>query len=259
VFVLSLRVQGEQREARLDFCDTLGVIMRVTMRLAIPIELVALLLPAALAQTQPDVAEILKKVAEIYKDASEYELVADATDAKSGTAEVYHMLFAFKAPNKYRMQGVGFIDADIGDEVVMVHDGSAVWFYSPKSNQYDSVPATALIDAPGDLGDASPEVMDGFMMGRYRGAADHTDAAKFLREETIEAAGAKLACYVVTVFSSGSRSAYTWWVDKARYRIVREDHDGTSAVYTTLKLNEPLPDELFTFKPPPGARKIPQQ
>jgi outer membrane lipoprotein-sorting protein len=26
-------------------------------------------------------------------------------------------------------------------------------------------------------------------------------------------------------------------------------------VFTTIKLHEPLPDDLFKFEPPPGARK----
>ena len=37
------------------------------------------------------------------------------------------------------------------------------------------------------------------MMWRYRGATDFVEGAKFLREETIEIAGFKLDCYVVTV------------------------------------------------------------
>ena len=54
-----------------------------------------LLLRAALAQTQPDVAEILKNVSATYKTASQYEFVEDATyvEARSGTHGVFHMLF----------------------------------------------------------------------------------------------------------------------------------------------------------------------
>ena len=38
----------------------------------------------ALAQTQPDVSQILKKVSETYKAASQYELVGDATSHDAG-------------------------------------------------------------------------------------------------------------------------------------------------------------------------------
>lgn len=67
---------------------------------------------------------------------------------------------------------------------------------------------------------------------------------------------ARTACYVVSVSTASGGSAYTWWIDKLRYRILREDHGTSSTIYTTVKLDEPLPPELFTFVPPAGARKI---
>jgi outer membrane lipoprotein-sorting protein len=33
----------------------------------------------------------------------------------------------------------------------------------------------------------------------------------------------------------------------------------TSVVYSLVRLNEPLEDELFKFNPPPGARKVAPQ
>ena len=157
------------------------------------------------------------------------------------------------------MAGTSNGDPDFG-ETVNVHDGSTLWFYFPKSNQYASIPANVLTaDSPGDSGDLRPEAMDQFMMWRYRGAAALTGGSKFLREDAIEVAGAKVACYVVTVSPERPGSAYTWWVDKKRYRILREDHAGSSVVFTLIKLDEPLPDELFQFKPPSGAREIKMQ
>ena len=46
------------------------------------------------------------------------------------------------------------------------------------------------------------------------------------------------------------------WVDKKSSRILREDHPGVSMVFTSIKLNESLPDELFKFVPPAGAQEI---
>ena len=210
----------------------------------------ALLLHAGVAQTRPDVVDILKKVSETYKAASQYEFAVDVT-AHGSTSR---MVFAFKAPNQYRMQGaLPGMSSDTGD-MLIVHDGSAVWFYFPKLNQYSTVPAD-----PGDLGDLRPEAADVFMMGRYRGAADHAGASKFLREESIEIAGTKVACYVchvVTVSAEGEESSCTWWIDKKRYRVRREESADSNEVFTGIKLNEPLSGELFQFKPPPGARKV---
>lgn len=209
---------------------------------------------AVSAQTQPNVAEILQKISDTYKNVSQYEFVIDVTahDPRTQKDLPGHTRFAFRSPNKYRMEMEG-------GSVLTVHDGSNLWMYMRDSNQYGVISADKLTaDAPGDLGDASPEAMDHFIMWRYRGAADFAGNAKFLREETIEFSGARVDCYVVALFPNG-KTAYTWWVAKSRYVILREDDAGNSAVFKTIKLNEPLADDLFQFVPPPGARKIEPQ
>jgi len=230
------------------------------MRRAIGCGVLGWLLSAAAAQPQPDVAGILKKVGETYKAASQYELAAKVSDAGNGAGATGHMRFAFQAPNRYRMEGAipGMLAGDAASGgAVAVHDGAALWFYLPASNQYGSIPASELTaDAPGDLGDARPEAMDRFMMIRYRDTAEYASGAKLVREEAIDFGGAKAECYVVTFSEEEGKPAYTWWVEKGRYRVLREDHGGSSTVYTTIKLNEALPDALFKFVPPAGARKV---
>lgn len=222
--------------------------------------ILVLFLRAATAQTQPDVAEILARVSATYKAASQYEFEIDAT----GKAVAFHTHFAFRGPDKYRMEGAipGLTaqGSDLGEEGVVVDDGSTLWFYFPKPNQYASMPVSSLTaDAPGDLGDLRPEAMDHFLTWRYRGAADLTDGAKFLREESIERAGQKIDCYVLTVLPLKRGLTYTWWIEKRTNRILREDDGGNSAVFTSIRLGEPIRDELFKFEPPPGARKLQMQ
>ena len=230
------------------------------MKQAVRIGLCGLFSLVALAQTQPSVAEILQKVSQTYKAVSEYEFVADLTarDAAGSTSAGY-MLFAFRSPNRYRMEGA-VPDMEGGGsgsgKVIMVVDGSTLWMYEPGSNECCTVPASELTaNAPGDLGDASPAAMDQFMTWRYRGATGFAEGAKFLRDEAIEFGGAKVDCYVVTVSQKKGENTYTWWVDKLHSRILREDSAKSSSVFTTIKLNEPLSDDLFKFEPPPGARK----
>jgi|SRR5579872_7591908 len=93
-------------------------------------------------------------------------------------------------------------------------------------------------------------------MWRYRGAADHTSEARLLREEALEIAGVKVACYVMTVSPESRGSAYTWWIDKKSYRILREDSANSSAVFTVIKFDEPIDGDLFKFTPPAGAQKM---
>jgi len=218
--------------------------------------LFALLMNPSPGQTLPDLTKILNQVSEKYKAASQYQIEADVTlgGAKAGNS-ASHIAFTFKAPDKYRMQsGIA------GAEALSVDDGATLWFYFPKLNQYGSFPASALTaDAPGDLADARPQAMDNFMMWRYRAAADSLDRAKFMREESIEIAGTKIDCYVVMVSPQKRESIYTWWIDKTRNLILREDHANSSTVFTSIKLNQPIRDDLFIFDPPPGAQKLPAQ
>jgi hypothetical protein len=107
--------------------------------------------PAIQAQTQPDVAEILKKVSEVYKAASQYELVADATlhVEGSGAIKASHLVLAFKGPNRYRMQGkipgMGDGNSDF-DEALAVHDGLPLSSTNPSpmnSSSSNRLPARA--------------------------------------------------------------------------------------------------------------------
>ena len=108
----------------------------------------------------------------------------------------------------------------------------------------------------GDLHDLSPESFDFFTMGRYRKARDFAQESTFLRDEVIDYAGTKVDCYVVSVSEKAGGFTFTWWVDSKRYLVLRDDTGDSSAVFTTIKLGEPLPDELFKFEPPPGATRI---
>jgi outer membrane lipoprotein-sorting protein len=204
------------------------------------------------------VAEVLKRVSETYQAASKYEFVIDQTieEPKIGEGTSARAHIAFKSPNQYRLEGAMPGMTPI-DDVLIVDDGSTLWFYLAKSNEYGSVPASALTsDAPGDLGDMRPEAFDEFMMSRYREAKGLAEGAKLLREEETQFGDEKMGCYVVSVSGGERGHAATWWVDKTHYRILREQSAESNVVFTMIKLNQPLPDELFKFTPPPGARKV---
>jgi outer membrane lipoprotein-sorting protein len=221
------------------------------MRLPILLGVVVLLSRPALGQTPPDVAEILKKISETYGGVSQYELVAEVTLNLEGTETRTHTRIAFKAPNQYRFEGMipGL------DETVMIHDGATLWFYLPKSNQYLSIPADQLAPDNDQGRGNTPEQMDRVVMQKYRAAADFIKGAKFLREDEIQVGAANVACYVISV-PEESPGPYTWWVDEKSHRVLREVTSEGGTTYTIIKLGEALPDGLFKFKPPPGARKL---
>ncbi len=208
------------------------------------------------AQARPDAADILKRVGELYKNASEYELILDITehDGRTDKDSRDHALFAFKPPNRYRMEST---DAD--GKAVGVFDGVNLWMYRSQENLYTSVPGNQLTpDAPGDLGDASPEFMDATTKQGFIKLIESATESKVLREESIPLEGSGVECYVIEI--TGPKGTETWWTDKARYRILRQDSANRSVVFTTVKINEPLSEDLFKFEPPPGAKKAePQQ
>jgi outer membrane lipoprotein-sorting protein len=101
--------------------------------------------------------------------------------------------------------------------------------------------------------------MNYFLTWRYRSADEFTDGAKILREESVTIAARKIDCYVLTVLPEKRGPTYTWWVEKTTSRIIREDDAGNSSVFTSIKLDEPIPNAVFKFEPPPGATKFEMQ
>jgi outer membrane lipoprotein-sorting protein len=229
------------------------------MRLTTLLGLVLLLSRLVPAQTSPGVAEILRSISETYEGVPEYELVAEQTVKLPGNAAPTraHTRVAFRAPNQYRLEGTipGLMDNDSNsDETVLVHDGAALWFYLPKSNEYTSMTADQLARDP-EASAHTPQATDRIALQKYRVAADFIDGARLLNEEDIEIGTSKRACYVVSVPERWP-GPYKWWVDKKTHRVLREDTSDGTTVYTTIRLGARLPDNLFKFEPPPGARRL---
>ncbi len=230
------------------------------MGLLVRLGLSALLCGFALAQSQSDVAGILIKVSDLYKTASEYELVLDMirTNPRTGKQEITHQLIAVKAPNRYRVEFTDSTgqDGKTSKALITVLDGATLWFYDPVLGRYNSYPATAIgTDLPDEL-EASG--IDYNTMSRFREASTKGLAASFLRDEEIAIRGVKVGCYVVLLKERNRK--YTWWVDRTNSHVVREDTqddgDNISTTFTTIALVGPLPEGLFVFAPPAGARKI---
>lgn len=224
------------------------------MRSATILGLSLLLLPAVRAQTQPDIAAVVRRVSQFYKDATQFEFIGEGTcrGQEARTGAPFHLLFAFRPPNRYRAESNASClkpgEPDPG-EALRINDGPTLWGYAQKENQYFSVPAELLDGKKSDsVGQAT--------MSRYRSIADVAGQVKLVREETLSYGASKVACYVVLVPKRENTGAEIWWIDKATYHVVRIDGDESSIVFTAVKLNESLPDDLFRFTPPPGAKKL---
>ena len=93
-------------------------------------------------------------------------------------------------------------------------------------------------------------------------AADESDAT-LLREESIEIGNTKADCYVIQFKPPRSPGfVSTWWVDKRRFLVLRDDQEGgpvpslvgLKTVWTKMQVDG-VPEDLFRFTPPPGAKE----
>jgi len=227
------------------------------MKLPIQLGLAGLLSGAALAQTKPDVTEILGKLSETYKAAQQYEIVADRVekDPATGESEGAHMLIAVRLPDRYRIERAAIAEGSGGKDSkginIVVLDGAAIWFYDSDLNQYTSAPAASIgKDLPDEL---KQNRVDDSAMSRFRTARDSAAKARFLREEEVQVGGARIACFVLSV--PEGEAEYTWWIDRKSNHVVREDDSTSMTIFTTVKLGEALPENLFKFNAPAGASK----
>jgi outer membrane lipoprotein-sorting protein len=227
--------------------------------------LAALLAPALMAQDRPNAASILQKVSDTYANAKQYRFAVKKSGEESGFMQI-----AVRKPNQFRLEADGRVldGADAFGNVTMLSDGYSAWNYVQGANQFTKKSTTIpLLDT--EPPEVSPETFvwqaDAVFITRYAQMAKAADHAKLLRSETIAAGGGNADCYVFEIAAPlpGYRDTYTWWVDKKRYLVLREDtqpassrRPSSSTVYTMATINEALPDDLFHFSPPPGAKQV---
>jgi outer membrane lipoprotein-sorting protein len=147
-------------------------------------------------------------------------------------------------------------DANSG-KTLIVADGKNVWAYETQANRYTR---KAQVQEPAGM----LSYFDALLLAYRFGPADESDA-RLLREESIEIGNTKADCYVIQ-FQSVRRppSISTWWIDKRRFLVLRDDQAGgpnpsfvgSSTIWIRTQIDG-VPDDLFIFTPPPGAKEQP--
>ena len=221
-----------------------------------------------LAQSQPDGNAILRTVGEKYAAARQYDLAVKIhvtsrrnADGAMVREESVEMHIALASPDKVVFEG------GLGDDGFNVYsDGKQAWVYSPSKNTYRAVtPGTAAADALNerDLKDEDliPFALQMASLSMQQLLPSDRASATILREEKL----GERDCYVIEMHDETTPpEGALLWVDKSRLVILRGEQalnsagltQTTRADYTTAKIDEPLPDSLFTFTPPLGAKQV---
>lgn len=221
--------------------------------------------PLLSAQVQTDVAGILAKVSETYANAQEYRFAVTKKGEESGV-----MRIAVRKPDRFRFEANGRVvdGADAFSNVLIVSDGGATWNYRAEGNAYTRKRvAPALLDT--EPAEITPETFvlqaEALFLTRYAQLGKAADHARVLRRENLQAGAQSVACAVIEIKAPlpGYRDTYTWWVDEKRHLVLREDTRPASprrpvstTIYTEAVVGEPIPQEVFHFTPPPGAKLV---
>lgn len=227
-----------------------------------------LLLPL-LAQQLPNAEDLLKQSGEALKKHRSYQYETEmTTDMVIGGNPVHMSLTSSLAvvdPDKMRIESKG----QGGSTVVA--DGEYTWIYIPALKQYTK---KAALHGPKGL-------FEGLGIGNVPDPSQVMRAAEIIREESIEVDGSKYPCWVVETkvdklklfWPEGAEltdGVITLWIDKDlkidRQLTMSGKMQGgpmpapvemkRTIMKRALKLNVNLPDSLFKFTPPEGAKEV---
>ncbi len=214
------------------------------------------------AQTPPDAAALLARQASELQRYHSYRLTQDTTmDMKMPGMSMPPMTYTTVTqavnPSRVRVEE----KASGLDAMLIISDGENTWMYMPLTKQYSKMPS----DDSGDLHD----LMGGMGMAAIPDATKMGPDAKVVRSETLEVDGQPHDCWVIEFRSDKLDMAFTSWIDKAfgiqlKMSMSRKTRASAAApavetnVVTTIRsmaFNEDLPDSLFVFTPPEGAKE----
>jgi thiol-disulfide isomerase/thioredoxin/outer membrane lipoprotein-sorting protein len=233
----------------------------------------------AAAQSAQDGAALLHQVADTYKNLKSYHFESvtetQVISEREHNATTSRMTLAASGPDRLRVYSESPVDWTL-----VVSDGKILWRARPYTREFMRTALTGPPLEPKGGGGIEGDAMlrrSRFFLERNGQVDQNLKAAEVLREETIEVADTPVACTVVVADyaprGSGVRSwTRTFWIDKARHIILREEavdsgklfpdrpfveaENRSRVRYTVASINEPIPDALFTYVPPANFREL---
>jgi thiol-disulfide isomerase/thioredoxin/outer membrane lipoprotein-sorting protein len=255
------------------------------MRHALPSIVAVFLAATTSAYTQApaphsEAFDLLTRVVQRYTDAKSYDI--ESTEERTSTGELMRdwsksVLIAAEAPgNRYHFEGHTAQGSGI-----QISDGKTAWNYRIEEHRYTATPYPAAVDShagPIGMGDLGTNEARNLPV-RLQSIVKTLASAEFLPDEKLPVDGRAVRCRVVHVRSSDEKRVNPnfkydrkIWIDADRNVILKiaEKSDSflivasgriplaleSTTVYSKTILDEPVPDDLFTFQPPNGTRQI---
>lgn len=211
----------------------------------------AAMLPASPADAQ-DATEILNRTAETYRNIRTWDIqqtvVTETPGAPASRTERRERYAAVEGKHRWEQ-----------DSRMSVADGKYEWTYSSLTNRYTRHEQDPVGGGPLPMGYWIPD-------------AEKVKRARLVREDSVTVDGLAVPSYVVEIehdfadrIVRGDRPEppETLWIDKSRYLVLKRERrtpplDAAQRIWTTtlskVGINEPVPDAVFEFVPPPGAK-----
>lgn len=243
----------------------------------------ALVASAAFSQTAPDNAgqpldglTILQTMSQRYAGAHSWYFVATeevTQDSPESSGRHTISMVAAASGRKYHYEGhAGPQDA------LLVSDGTTAWDLRPNWNSYTKKPLPPDGFENGGYGlerqedDADLAAM---LKAEIAGSAHEFQSATRLPDIALVQGGVSIPCFVVQADepqrkgpkTPASAVTHTFWIDQANWTLrkekVRRENPalgGTvvevTTTFETAELDSPIPDKLFHFTPPHGAKRV---
>lgn len=225
---------------------------------------------AAESPAAADAAALLKQVSQTYSSLRSYHfegvtVLRTQSDSARSEQEV-PFVFAEVRPSKIRFETKSSLTATL-----FVSDGDTTWTYMPRLHEYThkrSSTGDGAAQQPAPFRNQNP-------VAEYERLADYAPVARVIRQEGAMISGREIPCWVVELpgapeTANGVQNfPRLLWIEKERSLVLRDvlssrvrrpytppSEQIRTCTFTLAKINEPLPDPLFQFVPPDGAREV---
>jgi len=219
-----------------------------------------------------DARAVLERVTRTYRGLTSFAFDAtvnvEMLRAGQRSSFDFHYVAAGAKPNRFRVE----MDNPMMG-ATMVSDGKSVVLFSNQLQQYTRKPAPRAVAGPDTVGRlAGPNSPIAQYYHLLRGLTD----ARWVRAEPVTLGGRAVECDVIAAdyqHPPGLNATYSptfLWVERERALVLREstfvhveaaDTTGPSEMsqstsYVTARTNQVLPESLFAFRPPAGAKEV---